>query len=893
MGTEEEEEPMEEQGEEDMTISVNALSVNTDFYTFRVTGETYGHEVQILIDGGSTHCFLDEEAAIKLNCHLEHTSPMVVSVADERQMISQQYCPTFTWEIQGQVFHYPMRTLTLGGCHMVLGGDWLRHYNPVEYDYKAMTVTVSRNGKKWGFKALSQKQVALHLISAESMSKVVNEVTYRFLGQLCSISTTSVNDTLAFQETALTLLLDDYSELFQEPQGLPPTRSIEHKIVLKQDAFPRKMHPYKYSYAKKGEIETIVKGLMKDGIIRPSQSAFGSPVLLVKKKDGSSRMCVDYRYLNNLTIKHNFSIPIIDELLDELYGACYFSKIDLRSGYFQIRMAEEDVPKTSFVTHHGNYEFLVMPFGLCNAPSTFQSLMNVVFAPYLRKFILVFFDDVLVYSKNWHKHLEQLKITLELLKKNQLFAKKSKCDFGKEKVEYLGHIITKEGVSTDPSKVDCMKTWPQPKTVKELRGFLGLTGYYRKFVKGYGLISHHFIIKTDHQSLKHILEQKVYNALQQKWISKLLGLDYEIHYRKGKDNIATDALSRRDQGECVAITVIIPNWVTDVQKSYEKDEELLPILQVKTVKDSTYPSYSLQGGILRRNHMICVGKCTELREQIIRSLHDSAIGGHSGINGTYQQLKSMFYWPKMKEDVVRWAWTSISMDFIEGLPKSEGKDCIMVVVDRFTKFTNSMAYQLTSYRIETEFSLGVFERNFSEYWYNTNFHLGLNLTPFQALYGYVPRPLTVDPYIPTSQPNVEEYLKERSKLLEVLKLNLAEAQNIMKVYEDKNGIERNFVVGDYVYLKLQPYTQNSLQLRRNLKLALKYYGPFQIIEKIGEATWEDYYAFVAKFPDFEMDPQGRGSSLPGGNVTAIAGGEDTICVVHRPTYPVARLRARE
>ncbi|KAL0449688.1 UNVERIFIED_CONTAM: hypothetical protein Slati_1525200 [Sesamum latifolium] len=198
MGIKEEEEPMEEQGEEDMTISVNDLSGNIDFYTFRVKGEAYGNEVQILIDGGRTHCFLDEEAAIKLNCHLEQTSPMVVSVANSRQMISQQYCPTFTWKIQGQVFCYPMRTLTLGGCHMVLEGDWLRHYSLVEYDYKAMTVTVSRNGKKWGFKALSQKKAALHLISAESMSKVVNEGTYGFVGQLCSISTTSVNDTLVF-----------------------------------------------------------------------------------------------------------------------------------------------------------------------------------------------------------------------------------------------------------------------------------------------------------------------------------------------------------------------------------------------------------------------------------------------------------------------------------------------------------------------------------------------------------------------------------------------------------------------------------------------------------------------------------------------------------------------
>ncbi|KAL0360909.1 UNVERIFIED_CONTAM: Retrovirus-related Pol polyprotein from transposon.6 [Sesamum radiatum] len=152
-------------------------------------------------------------------------------------------------------------------------------------------------------------------------------------------------------------------------------------------------------------------------------------------------------------------------------------------------MANEDVPKTSFFTHHGHYEILVMPFGLCNAPSTFQSLMNVVLAPYLRKFILVFFDIILVYSKNWTDHLTQLQVPLELLRKGQLFAKSSKCDFDKYTNEYLGHIISKEGVSTDPSKVECRKSWPQQKILKEFRGFLGLTGCSRKNNKGYGVIS--------------------------------------------------------------------------------------------------------------------------------------------------------------------------------------------------------------------------------------------------------------------------------------------------------------------------------------------------------------------------------------------------------------------
>ncbi|GJZ54600.1 putative reverse transcriptase domain-containing protein [Tanacetum coccineum] len=303
---------------------------------------------------------------------------------------------------------------------------------------------------------------------------------------------------------------------------LPPVRELEFRVDLIPGASPVVKSPYRLAPSEMLELSNQLKELQEKGFIRPSHSPWGAPVLFVKKKDGAMRMCIDYRELNKLTIKNRYPLPRIDDLFDQLQGACCFSKIDLRSGYHQLRVREEDIPKTAFRTRYGHFEFTVMPFGLTNAPAIFMDLMNRVCKPYLDKFVIVFIDDILIYSKSEEEHEVHLKTILDLLKKEKLYAKLSKCEFWLKEVQFLGHVVNRDGIHVDPSKVESVKNWKTPESSTEIRSFLGLAGYYRRFIENFSKIAKPLTLLTqknktyvwgdEQEEAFRILKEKLCNA---------------------------------------------------------------------------------------------------------------------------------------------------------------------------------------------------------------------------------------------------------------------------------------------------------------------------------------------------------------------------------------------
>jgi len=369
---------------------------------------------------------------------------MIVQAANGEKMVYKSMCRELKWKLQGISFQTDVYIIDLSNCEMVLGIQWLSMLGDILCNYKHLWMSFDWQGEKVLLKG--ENPPKFQTIELKQLSSLVGnqgQVADYFLCSLMIVEDGEKKATGAriittlfpnIKDTDLLSLLQSYQDLFHEPKRLPPPRAHDHRVPLKADGEAFNLRPYRYSGLQMDILEKMVKEMLEARIIRTSNSPFVSPMILVKKKDSTWRFCVDYKALNKLAIKDKYPIPMIEELLEDLVGATTFSKIDLRSGYHQIRMSIGDEFKTAFRTDSGHYEFLVMPFSLTNASATFQSLMNEVFIDHLRKFILVFFDDILVYSSSLTDHYKHLGIVLELLKGHQLVAKANKCFSSKRQV---------------------------------------------------------------------------------------------------------------------------------------------------------------------------------------------------------------------------------------------------------------------------------------------------------------------------------------------------------------------------------------------------------------------------------------------------------------------------
>ncbi|KAL1534405.1 hypothetical protein AAHA92_30586 [Salvia divinorum] len=501
MGADDEEDDMEEELCEHITDEVIAADLShlhtiagkQRSKSLSLTGTIDSKKVTILVDTGSSHDFLHPRIAEQLRLPLTAVKPFRVYVGNGESLVCSYMSRKTPLIMQGTSFVIDLHILSIHGPDVILGMEWLESLGRVTTDYVAKSMEFFRGDELVVLTGSPQRPKQISLNSLTSF------LTRASLFELYEVVHTTPDPEPILPATEvefppglpdeIRVVLHAHSTVFQLPTGLPPARQFDHRIHLLPGSKPVNVRPYRYPYFQKNEIEKQVQEMLDQGVIQRSHSPFSSPVLLVRKKDGTFRFCIDYRALNKATVPDHFPIPTADELFDELGAARFFTKLDLRSGYHQIRMHESDTYKTAFRTHDGHFEFLVMPFGLTNAPSTFQSAMNCIFQPLLRKSVIVFFDDILIYSPTLESHADHLGRVLSILDSYQFYVKLSKCAFGSTTVDYLGHFISEGQLKADSTKIEAMVAWPAPTTVKQLRGFLGLTGYYRRFIAHYAVIA--------------------------------------------------------------------------------------------------------------------------------------------------------------------------------------------------------------------------------------------------------------------------------------------------------------------------------------------------------------------------------------------------------------------
>src|SRR4051812_49397793 len=420
----------------------------------------------VLFDSRASHSFMSEAFALSHNFPLEKMNPPMVVRTPIGHCRTSKILPGTIIEIEGIEFLASPIILTSSTIDLILGMDWLKGHNAALY--------------------CGTKSVHLFPPSGEIVN-LTTRVTRDAETQIFMMNGLNVSPLEGIENVPV---VRDFPDVFpEELPGIPPTREVEFVIDLKPGTVPIAKRPYKMPPHELLELKEEIDQALQKGFIRPSSSAWGAPSLFVKKSDGTNRLVQDYRPINQATIQNKYPLPRINDLYDQLAGSTVFSKLDLRLGYHQIRVRKEDIPKTAFITRYGSYEYTVMSFGLTNAPATFSRLMNYIFMEYLDKFVVVYLDDILVYSKNEEEHAEHLRLILEKLQEHKLYAKYSKCEFWLPEVTYLGHMISKDGIAVTPEHIQAILDRTPPKTVKQVRSFLGLAKYCRRFVENFSNIA--------------------------------------------------------------------------------------------------------------------------------------------------------------------------------------------------------------------------------------------------------------------------------------------------------------------------------------------------------------------------------------------------------------------
>ena len=786
----------------------------------------------VIVDGGSCTNAASSEMVSKLGLiTTAHPRPYALHWLDDGNSVKVSKQVRVGLTMGSYVDEVLCDVIPMDACHILLGRPW-QFDRDVIHKGRSNEYELRDKGKKIVLKPMSSQAVRSmsvkqkkkpNLTMLASEREIEQALDHGELVYLLVAKESPIEGQNWKEGSPIAELLFEFKDVFPDelPPGLPPIRGIEHQIdLIPGTSLPNKA-AYRCNPEETKELQKQIDELVNRGYVRESLSPCAVPVLLVPKKDGTWRMCVDSRAVNNITIKYRFPIPRLDDMLDELHGSKLFSKIDLRSGYHQIRMREGDEWKTAFKTKHGLYEWTVMPFGLTNAPSTFMRLMNEVLKSFLGRFVVVYLDDILVYSRNEEEHLIHLRDVFETLRAQRLYGKLEKCSFLVDNVVFLGYVVSKDGVSVDQSKIEAIKSWPNPKTISEVRSFHGLASFYRRFIRDFSTItspitsclkkgafvwgedaqkafdvikerlcaapilalpdfsqpfevecdasgvgigavliqgkrpiayfseklggarlnyctydkefyaivraldhwshylrSSHFVLHSDHESLKYINGQQKLSPRHAKWVEFLQSFHFSSKYKDGKSNVVADALSRR---YTLLATLDVRLLGFETLKDYYHDDGDFGVAFEKCAVGA-YGEYMLQDGFLFKGNRLCIPKHS-IRELLVREAHGGGLAGHFGIAKTLEILREHFFWPKMLGDVTNIVnkcvtchmakssfkpglysplpvpvrpWEDVSMDFIVALPRTQrGKDAIMVVVDRFSKMAHFVACHKT------------------------------------------------------------------------------------------------------------------------------------------------------------------------------------------------------